>query len=46
MNTSSDLTNRARLIALANREKLLNREADNRTVNKAVREVVKQIKPK
>jgi hypothetical protein len=42
INTS--LIERAQMIALANRQKLLNREADDRTVKEAVRQAVSEIK--
>lgn len=38
------LIERAQIVAMANRQKLLNREADDRTVKEAVRQAVFEIK--
>lgn len=43
-NPSSNLTQRAQVIASANRQRLLNREQEERIITKAVRNVLKDIK--
>jgi hypothetical protein len=41
---NSSLTQQAQLIALANRQRLLNREQDARIIKDAVRDALKQLK--
>jgi hypothetical protein len=41
---NSSLTQQAQLIALANRQRLLNREQDARIIKDAVRDTLKQLK--
>lgn len=40
----TSLVQQAQLVAIANRQRLLNREQEERTVKKAVRNVLKEIK--
>lgn len=40
----SNLTQRAQVVAIANRHRLLNREQEERVITKAVRNVLKDIK--
>lgn len=42
---NSSLTQQAQLVALANRQRLLNREQDARIIKDAVRDTLKQLKP-
>lgn len=41
---NSSLTQQAQLVALANRQRLLNREQDARIIKDAVRDTLKQLK--